>query len=397
MCHRMGQFFTRKKTRDMYAVDKWTRMLIKSLLETNRKMWKERCDILHVENEYTYNKRRRDEIWNLCLYLRKNNSLIPFQDQHLLHKPYSFFARSPLDNVLNWEKGIQIKLRRFKIPGNGDIRKNMVGINGNGRNENTECRKRAIENVAKINTQDNEREHQDESRKSPRSTVHLSKHDECTWMYSGSPWKNVSDRFKIRGNANNECRKRKLNVVTMTGGKEDQYEAVNASEIDESQKASSSPVDMSKHDNCTGVSLSSHGTNESDANPDMKNNRSKIMEVGSDVTDESWNTSQDEDYEDVPACGQDESRKTSISTVDTRKHENCTGKCFGPHRTNANNINATTQNKRSGILGVGADSVDASWNAPKSTINMSRHEESIWMYCSSHDRAASTDVHLKRK
>ena len=51
----------------------------------------------------------------------------------------------------------------------------------------------------------------------------------------------------------------------------------------------------------------------------------------------------------------------------------------------------------SGILGVGADGIDASWNVPKSTINTSRHEESIWMYCSSHDRTAGTDVHPKRK
>ena len=269
----------------------------------NRKMWKERCDILHAENEYTFNKRRRGEIWNLCLYLRKNNSLISFQDRHLLHKLYSFFARSPLDNILNWEKGIQIKLRRFKIPVNGDIRKYMVGINGNGRSEKTAYRKRAIDNVTKINTKDNEQEHQDESRKAPRSTVHLFQHEECTWMYSSFPWTNVSDRFEITDNENNRYRKREQNVADMTVGKEIQYETVNTGETNESQKASNSPVDMSNHDNCTGMSLSSHGTDASDANSDMKNNQFEIVEAESDVTDESRNTSQDEEYEDVNACG----------------------------------------------------------------------------------------------
>ena len=92
----------------------------------NRKLWKERCDILHAENEYTYDKRKRDGIWNLCLYLRKNNHLILHRDRHLLHKPYSFFSRSPINNVLGWEQGIHIKMRQFKIKGNADIRKYMV-------------------------------------------------------------------------------------------------------------------------------------------------------------------------------------------------------------------------------------------------------------------------------
>ena len=51
-----------QKTKDVHAVDKWTRMLIKSILEYNRLIWKERCDILHMENELTHEQRQRDTI-----------------------------------------------------------------------------------------------------------------------------------------------------------------------------------------------------------------------------------------------------------------------------------------------------------------------------------------------
>lgn len=140
-------YFLEIKNRDMYAVDKWARMLIKSLLEMNRRMWMERCAILHAENNATYERRRRDEIWNLCLYLRRTNHLIPHPDWHLLHKPYSFFNMSPMNNVILWEQGIMIKLRRFRLRGNGDIRKFMIRTTDNDENMKHENCKRKRENT----------------------------------------------------------------------------------------------------------------------------------------------------------------------------------------------------------------------------------------------------------
>ena len=205
----------------------------------------------------------------------------------------------------------------------------MVGINGNGKSEQTACEKRAIENDTEINAQTNERGHRDESRKAPKSTVHLFKHDECTWMDSSSPWTNVSDEFEITDKDASQYRKRKLNAANTADEKETLYGTLVAGGW-ESQKASNSPVDMSNHVNCTGMSLRSHGTNASYTNPDITNHQFAIVEVESDVTDESQYTSQDEAYESVTACGQDESGITSISTVDTYKHENRTGKFFAP-------------------------------------------------------------------
>ena len=63
-CH-----FLNCKTHDIHAVDKWTRMFIKSILELSWHLRKERCEILHKENEFTYEQRQRDGIWKLCVCL----------------------------------------------------------------------------------------------------------------------------------------------------------------------------------------------------------------------------------------------------------------------------------------------------------------------------------------
>ena len=79
------------KTRDMYVVDKWTRMFIKSILEMNRLLWKGKCTILHLENESTYEQRQRDGIWQFCLHLRRNLHLVPHADRHFLWKSHGYF------------------------------------------------------------------------------------------------------------------------------------------------------------------------------------------------------------------------------------------------------------------------------------------------------------------
>lgn len=106
----------------MYTVDKWTRMLIRNISEYNRLLWGERCDILHAESDCTYQDRQRQEIINLCQYLRRNKHLLSTQDLHFLNKDSSFFFRSPIDNVLNWEKRVVIGLQPNKEKKTRDIR-----------------------------------------------------------------------------------------------------------------------------------------------------------------------------------------------------------------------------------------------------------------------------------
>lgn len=46
-----------------------------------------------------FQDRQRQEIFNLCQYLRRHKHLIPEQDHHFLNKDHSFFFRRPIENV----------------------------------------------------------------------------------------------------------------------------------------------------------------------------------------------------------------------------------------------------------------------------------------------------------
>ena len=127
--HLQHCYLIRNDNKDMYAVDKWTRMVIKNILEYNRLLWKERCDILHNETNCTYQDRKRQEIFNLCSYLRIHKHLIPDNDHHFLDKNASFFFRSPIESVLNWEKRIIIGLTPcVKEKRTRDIRSYMIEV-----------------------------------------------------------------------------------------------------------------------------------------------------------------------------------------------------------------------------------------------------------------------------
>ena len=119
-------FLYNNENKDMYAVDKWTRMLIKNILEYNRVLWGERCDVVHAETDCTCQDRQRQEIFNLCQYLRRHKHLIPEQDHHFLNKDHSFFFRRPIENVLNWEKRMIISLQPTKDKKSRDIRGYMI-------------------------------------------------------------------------------------------------------------------------------------------------------------------------------------------------------------------------------------------------------------------------------
>ena len=127
--HLQHCFLLNEKTRDVHAVDKWTRNFIKAILDFNRKLWKERCDIVHAETNSRYEDRQRHEIWQLREYLLSHKNLIPHTDWHFLKKDNSFFFRDNLDNVLNWEKRMLISMTKHPIKHNRDIRTYMIPSN----------------------------------------------------------------------------------------------------------------------------------------------------------------------------------------------------------------------------------------------------------------------------
>ena len=89
--HLQHCYLLQKRTKDVHAVDKWSRNFIKSILDFNRKLWKERCEIVHAETNCTYEDRQRHEIWQLREHLLTHKTLIPHNDWHFLKKDNSFF------------------------------------------------------------------------------------------------------------------------------------------------------------------------------------------------------------------------------------------------------------------------------------------------------------------
>ena len=62
---------------DIHAVDKWSRMVIKTILEFNRTMWKNRCDIIQLDKKATYDQRQRMDITHLFHYLQDHPDKVP--------------------------------------------------------------------------------------------------------------------------------------------------------------------------------------------------------------------------------------------------------------------------------------------------------------------------------
>lgn len=96
----------KNENKDIHAVDKWARMIIRQMLEFYRSLWKKRCDVVAAEKEQTYVGRQRRDIWELCQYIKKNNESLPEDKRHLLEKPESYFFSSLFDNVLMWKNKV---------------------------------------------------------------------------------------------------------------------------------------------------------------------------------------------------------------------------------------------------------------------------------------------------
>ena len=96
--------------KDIHAVDKWSRMIIKTILEFNRTMWKNRCDIVQLDKKATYDQRQRMDITRMFHYLQDHPDKVPPHSEHYMNKHASFFERSPLDVLLMWKRGLKIRL-----------------------------------------------------------------------------------------------------------------------------------------------------------------------------------------------------------------------------------------------------------------------------------------------
>ena len=103
-------YYRQQQCKDIFAVDKWARMIIYEILEYNRTMWGNRCNIVAEEKTATFETRQRVDIHRLYLYLKQNPNELPTQAHHYLEEHESFFERAPLDNILMWKRGVEVSI-----------------------------------------------------------------------------------------------------------------------------------------------------------------------------------------------------------------------------------------------------------------------------------------------
>ena len=108
---------------DIHAVDKWARMIIKTMLEFNRTMWKSRYNLIAEAKTVTYDERQRQDTIQLHQYLQQISEEVPDHAQHYLEQNEVFFQRSPIDNVLMWKRGVQASLDAPNPHKNGNLRR----------------------------------------------------------------------------------------------------------------------------------------------------------------------------------------------------------------------------------------------------------------------------------
>ena len=101
-------YYRQNQCKDIFAVDKWARMVLQAILEHNRTMWTTRCDIMSERKSATYEMRQHADISQLFSYLKENPNELPSHAHHYLDEHISFFERAPFDNVLMWKRGVEI-------------------------------------------------------------------------------------------------------------------------------------------------------------------------------------------------------------------------------------------------------------------------------------------------
>lgn len=93
-----------------HAHYKWARMVIKTILEFHRSLWKIRCDIVATEKKASYEHRQRLDAQRLFHCLQNYQDEITAHTLHYLDKHESFFEQTSLDNILMWKRGLEVSL-----------------------------------------------------------------------------------------------------------------------------------------------------------------------------------------------------------------------------------------------------------------------------------------------
>ena len=100
-------------------------MHIHEILEYNRTMWQTRCNNIAENKTATHEMRQCMDISRLYSYLKQNPDKLPMHTHHYLEEHSSFFERAPLDNILMWQRGVEVSLNSKNTHRNKTIKNQL--------------------------------------------------------------------------------------------------------------------------------------------------------------------------------------------------------------------------------------------------------------------------------
>ena len=85
--------------------------IIDNMTKISKNIWKERSDIVKLEDDHTKDARTREAAFLLACELRKEEWKIPSANGAIINIPKSFFYDSNITQILNWEQSVSKALK----------------------------------------------------------------------------------------------------------------------------------------------------------------------------------------------------------------------------------------------------------------------------------------------
>ena len=106
--------YTLQKMNGKFNQDRWTVKVVNGLLELNRKMWKNRCEVVQAVNTDTLDQRKRTLMLNLRNKLRRKPWKIRSENRYLLDKNDDFFAKGKIIALDMWEQMVFVAMEQVE-------------------------------------------------------------------------------------------------------------------------------------------------------------------------------------------------------------------------------------------------------------------------------------------
>ena len=128
LCNQWGElqqkmYQKENKDQSKYNGDRWMSKMVSMLLNLNRAMWKNRCDIVHILDEETLDKRKRQQLRKKWEKLKKQPWRLRATNRHLLDHDSEFFDNINKQALNMWEQRLFVALEQaLELTLSNDIR-----------------------------------------------------------------------------------------------------------------------------------------------------------------------------------------------------------------------------------------------------------------------------------